>query len=49
MAYNIRAVAYFFKGEFDRSWDDVDKAQDLGYPVCSEFLKALQEASGRKR
>jgi hypothetical protein len=36
------------KGGFDRSRDDVDKTQDMGYPAFIAFLKALREASAKK-
>jgi hypothetical protein len=49
MAYNIRAIAYFFKWEFDRLRHAVDMAQDLEYPAFLELSKALREASGTKR
>lgn len=44
--YNDRAVAYFFKNEYSKCWDDVHKAQALGYNIHPEFLKNLQKASG---
>ena len=47
-AYYNRAVAYYDKNEYDKAKQDVQKAQSLGRQVSPEFLKALQEASGRK-
>ncbi len=47
-AYYNRAVAYFDKIEYDKALQDVQKAQSLGCQVSPEFLKVLQEASGRK-
>lgn len=44
-----RGVAYYSKGEYDKAWEDVHKAQSLGYQVHPGFLKALREASGRQR
>ena len=44
----IRGVANYFKGEYSKAWEDVDKAQKLGYQVHPGFLKALSEASGRQ-
>ena len=49
IAYNYRAVTYYYKGEDDKAWEDVHKAQSLGYRFPQEFLKALREASGRQR
>jgi tetratricopeptide (TPR) repeat protein len=48
-AYNLRAVTYYYQGEDDKAWEDVHKAQSLGYQFAPEFLKALREASGRQR
>jgi tetratricopeptide (TPR) repeat protein len=49
VAYAERAVIYFVKKEYDKAWDDVHKAQSLGQEVREGFLKALREASGRKK
>jgi len=48
-AYNNRGIAYFEKREYEKAWDDVNKAQDLGAQVHPGFLKALREASGRQK
>jgi len=48
-AYNLRAVTYYYQGEDAKAWEDVHKAQSLGYQCTPEFLKALREASGRQR
>ncbi len=45
-AYCNRGVAYFYIREYDKAWDDVYKAKNLGYKVHSGFLKALRQASG---
>ena len=37
------------KREYDKVWEDVHKAQSLGLLVRAGFLKALREASGRKK
>jgi hypothetical protein len=44
-----RGVAYFYKGEYDKAWEDFNMAQRLGYPVPPEFLnhlRLLRKASG---
>jgi tetratricopeptide (TPR) repeat protein len=46
-AYRNRGLAYFYKRNYEKAWDDVHKAQNLGYTVHPRFLKALREASGR--
>jgi tetratricopeptide (TPR) repeat protein len=48
IAYNDRGIAYFSKREYEKAWDDVHKAESLGWQVHPEFLKALREASGRQ-
>jgi len=48
-AYINRGAAYYLKGEYDKGWEDVHKAQSLGYQVDAEFLKNLHEASGREK
>ena len=45
--YNSRGRVYYFKGEYDKSWEDIKKAQDLGYEIPAEFLVDLRKASGR--
>ena len=47
MAYNYRAVTYYYQGEDDKAWEDVHKAQSLGYKFAPKYLKALRKASGR--
>lgn len=49
MAYNIRAAAFWGRREYKKAWDDVHKAQNLGYRVDTRFLKDLRKASGRQR
>ena len=46
-AYGNRAVAYYGKGDHERAWQDVHKAQQLGHEVPASFLDKLRRASGR--
>ena len=46
-AYKNRAVVYFSMKDYDKSWDDVSKAEELGLKCHPEFLKELEKASGR--
>lgn len=46
-AYESRAIAYYNKGEYPAAWEDVHKAQALGYEVKMDLLQALRKASGR--
>jgi len=39
---------YYLSEEYDKSWRDIRKAQDLGYKVSPEFLEDLRKASGRE-
>jgi tetratricopeptide (TPR) repeat protein len=47
--YNNRAISYFFMREYDKAWNDVSKAQALGWQVHPGFLDALRQASGRQK
>jgi len=48
-AYISRGRGYFFRGEYDKSWEDIKKAQDLSYKIPAEFLDDLRRASGRNK
>ena len=47
--YYERGLVYYNKGEYDKAWQDVNKAQSLGYQVPPEFLKLLSEVSQQNR
>ena len=44
-----RGIANYFRGEYGKAWEDVHKAQSLGYQVHPGFLQALSEASKRQQ
>lgn len=44
-----RAKAYFRIQEYEKAWDDVCKAQSLGYKVDLDFIEGLKEALGREK
>jgi len=46
-AYVSRGRSYYFRGEYDKAWEDVEKAQDFGHTIPAEFLDDLRRASGR--
>lgn len=48
-AYYNRGVVYYLKKEYDKAWEDVYKAQSLGFKVHPEFLNDLRKASGRQK
>jgi Tfp pilus assembly protein PilF len=50
LAYYNRGRSYYYKREkeYDKSWDDIKKAQDLGHKIPAEFLDDLRKASGRQ-
>jgi tetratricopeptide (TPR) repeat protein len=48
-AYNNRGVSYFYKKNYEKAWNDVYKAQNLGDTVHPRFLEDLRQASGRQK
>lgn len=46
--YNNRAIVYYCKGEYDKAWLDIHKAQGLGIQVNPQLLELLRQASGRQ-
>lgn len=46
-AYYNRAVAYFTRQEYGKSWRDAVKAKELGYAVEADFLEKLKKALGQ--
>jgi tetratricopeptide (TPR) repeat protein len=51
LAYFNRGRSYYYKKEkeYEKSWDDIKKSQELGYKVPPEFLDELRKASGRQK
>lgn len=48
--YYLRAYTYCYnKKDYNKAWDDVHKAEELGYNVDARFLSALKKASGREK
>jgi len=47
--YYYRAICYYFTKEYDKAWDDVHKAENLGYKVFPGFIEDLKQASGRDK
>ncbi len=48
MAYSWRSYLYQEMNDYDQSWADVGKILELGGKVDENFIKKLEEASGRK-
>ena len=48
-AYYDRANAFYNKGEYDKVWEDIDRARSMGYRVPKKFLRSLRKVSGRER
>ncbi len=46
-AYYDRANVFYNKGEYDKVWEDINRARSLGYRVPKRFLKSLRKVSGR--
>jgi hypothetical protein len=42
-------MSYYYKKEYDKSWEDIKKAKDLGWRIPPEFLEELRKASGRQK
>ena len=47
-AYYDRANAFYNKGEYEKVWEDIDRARSLGFRVPKKFLKTLRKVSGRE-
>ncbi len=48
--YTRRAGAYYSLQEYDKAWNDVHKAESLGYQdILRGFIKDLKKASGRDK
>ena len=47
--YYERGLVYYNKGEYDKAWQDMQMAQDLGYQVPPEFLALLSEVVHQNR
>ena len=48
IAYCNRGIGYYFRKEYGKSWENVKKAQSLGYQIDPKFLDELRKASGRQ-
>ncbi len=44
-SYYNRAIAYFYKKDYPRCWEDVKKAESLGATFNDDFIAALKKAS----
>ena len=49
MAYNNRAIAYYYKKDYTNAWNDVHKAEQLGYEANPELLEKLKKDSHRDK
>jgi len=43
--YVYRGMLYYQRGEYDKAWSDVRRAQSLGHEIPSDFLQTLRRAS----
>ncbi|MDD5282249.1 MAG: tetratricopeptide repeat protein [Candidatus Omnitrophica bacterium] len=51
-AYYNRAVAYYYKNNYDKSWEDIHKAQELGFgndSMLTGLVNRLKKATGREK
>jgi len=48
-SYYNRAMAYFYKKNYEQCWQDVHMAESLGSSFSAEFIKSLKSASQREK
>lgn len=48
-AYYNRAKAYFYKKNYEQSWQDVHMAESLGFKFSADFIQSLKDASHREK
>jgi len=48
-AYKNRAVVYLFEKNYDASWKDAHRSEELGLKCNPAFIRQLQQTSGRKK
>ena len=48
-AYYNRAVAYFYKKNYEQCWQDVHMAESLGCKFSDDFLESLKKSSHREK
>ncbi len=47
-AYYNRAIAYFYRNNYERCWQDVHKAESLGLKFKPDFIRVLKKVSKRE-
>ena len=47
-AYYNRAIAHFYRNNYEQCWQDVHKAELLGLKFNANFLASLRKSSGRQ-
>ncbi len=47
IAYTAKAVAYYYKKEYEKSWIEVGNARKRGIHVNDDFIRALEAASDK--
>lgn len=45
-SYQNRATCYYYLREYDKAWEDVHKAEELGAVLNAEFIHLLKKATG---
>jgi len=48
-AYYNRAIAYYYKKDYKKSWQDVHTAEALGSTFKPSFIQELKKASGMNK
>ncbi len=47
--YYNRALAYYYKKDYDKCWQDVNKVELLGVKFSNNFIESLKKATNRKK
>ena len=48
-AFHNRGVIYLLRREYNKSWEDLHKAEALGYKINPRFLEELKKTTGREK
>jgi len=48
-AFHNRGVIYLLRREYSKSWEDLRKAEALGFKINPRFLEELKKATGREK
>ena len=49
VAHFQRAGIYAYKGDYDKAWEGIHKAQSLGHEIDPRVIENLKKISGREK